>query len=209
LVAAVVVVVFLVGALINSATSPRRPSDAAETAAAPPATTALAPGTPKSASEPPGFGDGTYLVGTDIQPGLYRTDGTTRCYWERLSGVSGDFDAILANESVDGQAYVEVFPTDVAFSTRRCGRWEPATDDRPDVSGGFGDGTYRVGIDIQPGTYRSTGGSSCYWVRLGNLDGDFDAINANDNADGQAYVEILPTDVAFSTDDCGTWSRVG
>ena len=32
---------------------------------------------------------------------------------------------------------------------------------------------------------------------------------ANDDPQGQDSVEILPTDVAFSTEDCGTWSRVG
>jgi hypothetical protein len=26
---------------------------------------------------------------------------------------------------------------------------------------------------------------------------------------GQVYAEILPTDVAFATDDCGVWSHIG
>ncbi|MGY1697724.1 hypothetical protein ACI780_22740 [Geodermatophilus sp. SYSU D00814] len=164
---------------------------------------------PAPTEEPPGFGDGTYLVGTDVQPGRYRTDGTSTCYWERLSDLTGEFEAILANDNVSGQTYVEILPTDVAFSTDDCGRWEPAAFDGPDVSGGFGDGVYLVNADIQPGTYVSTGSSGCYWERLSDLTGEFEAILANDNPSGQTYVEILPTDVAFSTDDCGTWSRVG
>src|SRR5690349_16825748 len=31
------------------------------------------------------------------------------------------------------------------------------------------DGTYRVGAEIQPGTYRSDGGEYCYWERLRGL----------------------------------------
>jgi hypothetical protein len=160
-------------------------------------------------AQEPGFGDGTFMVGADIAPGLYRVDGTGGCYWKRLSDLQGDLDAILANDGPEGQAYVEILATDAAFATEDCGRWLPATGDGPDVSSGFGDGTYLVGSEIQPGTYRSTGSSGCYWKRLSNLQGDLDAILANDDPEGQAYVEILPTDVAFSTDDCGTWSRIG
>lgn len=33
----------------------------------------------------------------------------------------------------------------------------------------FGDGTYEVGVDIPPGTYRADAGSSqCYWAKLSN-----------------------------------------
>jgi hypothetical protein len=82
---------------------------------------------PPSTTEPPapepGFGDGIFLVGRDIAPGLYRADGTSDCYWKRLSDLSGDLDAILANDNAVGQVYVEVLPTDAAFSTEGCGTW--------------------------------------------------------------------------------------
>ena len=212
-VAGVIVVVVLglfvlfgvIGALVDDgadAESPRR-GDAAELpATGPPPTTD--PPAPEA-----GFGDGSFLVGSDIAPGLYRTDGTGDCYWERLSDLSGDFDAILANDRAVGQVYVEMLPTDAGFSTEGCGRWLPATANGPDVSSGFGDGAYLVGSDIQPGTYRSAGTSDCYWERLSSLTGDFDAILANDRAVGQVYVDVLPTDVAFSAEGCGTWSRIG
>ncbi|MGY1653397.1 hypothetical protein [Geodermatophilus sp. SYSU D01119] len=189
------------------------PGDAQEQADGIPAPTTtvteLPQPSPEVTPEPPGFSDGTYLVGTDVQPGLYRSTGAAGCYWERLDDVTGDFDAILANDNPSGQTYVEILPTDVAFMTEDCGRWMPTTAGGPDVSGGFGDGTYLIGSDIQPGTYSSTGSSDCYWERLDGLTGDFGAILANDNPQGQTYVQILPTDVAFSTDDCGTWHRVG
>lgn len=72
------------------------------------------------------FGDGTYLVGTDIAPGTYRADNSSgSCYWERLSGVSGEFDDIIANDNPNGQTIVEIADSDFAFTAARCGTWTP------------------------------------------------------------------------------------
>ena len=65
--------------------------------------------------------DGVWLVGRDIQPGIYRTM-TAGCYWARLSSVSGS-SAILDNGNTPGPSYVEILPTDVAFESSRCGKW--------------------------------------------------------------------------------------
>jgi hypothetical protein len=51
------------------------------------------------------FSDGTYLVGTDIQPGSYKssgpdTGGIGMCYWARLKDDSGS--NIIANNVGDG-----------------------------------------------------------------------------------------------------------
>lgn len=71
------------------------------------------------------FSDGIHLVGIDIQPGLYRNDGSTEnCYWARLSGLSGQFADLIANGNPQGQTYVEIFETDRAFESKRCGDWE-------------------------------------------------------------------------------------
>ena len=70
-----------------------------------------------------GFSDGTHLIGKDIQPGLYHTR-SLGCYWERLSGLSGSLDDILANENTSGPSYVEISPTDYAFKSVSCGTWE-------------------------------------------------------------------------------------
>lgn len=75
------------------------------------------------ATEASQFGDGVFLVGTDIQPGRYRNEGGGSCYWARLSGVSGDFSEILANDNVSGQAVVDIASSDVAFESVRCGTW--------------------------------------------------------------------------------------
>ena len=203
----VVLSLLVVGALVDDL-STTSSSDGADATIEPSASPPPPPGQQAPPSESPGFEDGTYLVGTDVQPGRYRADGGDFCVWRRLSDVTGDHDAVLAWEFSSGQAYVEILPTDTAFSTDGCGRWEPAIADGPDVSGGFEDGTYLVGSDIQPGTYRSTGGSFCTWERLSDVTGNNDAVLAWELADGQAYAEILTTDVAFRTDDCGTWSRI-
>jgi hypothetical protein len=70
----------------------------------------------------------------------------------------------------------------------------------------FGDGTHLVGTSIAAGTYRAGGGEGCYWQRLSGLGGTLGDIIANDDAVGPAIVTILPTDKAFSTQYCGTWT---
>lgn len=73
------------------------------------------------------FDPGLWLVGSDIQPGTYRATDLDGCYWERLSGLDGSFDSIIANDFLDesGQALVEIAGSDVAFSSEGCGTWEP------------------------------------------------------------------------------------
>jgi hypothetical protein len=74
----------------------------------------------------------------------------------------------------------------------------------------FGAGQYLVGKDVAPGRYFSDPSrSGCYWERQKALGGSTSDILANDfvgfNA-GQLIVDVLPTDLAFETDeDCGTW----
>lgn len=78
----------------------------------------------------------------------------------------------------------------------------------------FGDGIWRVGIDIAPGTYRTTTPEdaylSCYWERLSGFGGSFNEIIANGNGkpNKQVVVEIRKTDKGFDTDDCGTWVKI-
>jgi len=75
------------------------------------------------------------------------------------------------------------------------------------------DGTFLVGKEIVPGTYRTSGGSGgrsdCYWERLSGLGGSNADIIANDGAEGQQLVEILPTDLAFTSAHCQPWEKVG
>lgn len=76
----------------------------------------------------------------------------------------------------------------------------------PAAKASFGDGTWRVGTDIQPGTYHTAGGDGCYWERSSSTSGSGDDIIANDNASGPTTVTIAPTDAAFKSQNCGTWT---
>lgn len=69
-------------------------------------------------------GSGTFLIGEDIQPGTYRTEGDSGfCYWARLSGLSGELGDIITNDLPDGPGFVTIAETDVAFETTDCGEW--------------------------------------------------------------------------------------
>ena len=147
---------------------------------------------------------GTYLVGRDIEPGIYAglagTEVLDSCYWARLTGVSGESSEIIANDNAKGRFYVEVSPTDIALSTR-C---ELTDLDEVHSTEGFPTqllpGTYIVGRDIQPGTYSGEAGTgvldSCYWARLTGVSGESSEIIANDNAQGRYFVQVSPTDIA-------------
>jgi hypothetical protein len=69
-----------------------------------------------------------------------------------------------------------------------------------------GDGTYIVGTDVQPGTYRSEGGSSCYWARL-NATGD-DIID-NNLASGPAVLTIQAGDGLIKVNNCAPFTKAG
>ncbi len=70
----------------------------------------------------------------------------------------------------------------------------------------FGDGTYRVPRDVPAGTYRAKDADGCYWARLKNFSGSFNALIANENSDGPTLVTIKRTDRGFETTRCGRWT---
>ena len=65
------------------------------------------------------------------------------------------------------------------------------------------DGTFAVGKDIAPGTYRSDGprdGSACYWRRIS------DGKTVDSAMTKKAQVVLIePGDTAFRTDRCQPW----
>lgn len=80
---------------------------------------------------------------------------------------------------------------------------------RPKAKGKIpGDGTFRVGKDIKPGTYRGKPGmmGSCYWARMSDASGDMSSIIANDNIEGPTVVTINSGEY-FKTNGCATWQR--
>lgn len=104
---------------------------ATETAKAEPAPTAkpekTAPKKPEKPGPATGFaGDGEYLVGEDIAPGTYKTEGPEDewgCYWERAKDASGEFESIIANNNLQGPGRVTLNKGEV-FKTNRCQEWK-------------------------------------------------------------------------------------
>lgn len=71
------------------------------------------------------FGDGTWLVDTDINPGTYQAVAESSCTWVRLSDTSGSSDAIIAGDNVaqGARAVVTISSSDAAFKSKHCGKW--------------------------------------------------------------------------------------
>jgi hypothetical protein len=153
-------------------------------------------------------GSGIYRVGKDIAPGTYRSRGGDGCYWARLRSFGGDLNSILANTTADGPTLVTLRPTDRGFETRRCGTWTSSLVRITRSKTRFGPGTFVVGVDIAPGTYRSNGRGDCYWARLRSFTGDLNSILANSNTSGPTIVSISAGDRGFQSTRCGTWTRL-
>ena len=131
---------------------------------------------------------GTYIVGTEIEPGIYRVVG----YWARLDETLDIIDN--ENSGDNGIAVLVVQPSDTYIEvSNEAAKLEdfPVVDP---IALGYTEGTYLVGIDIQPGRYRITaiGDRSAYSARLDNT---LDTI-ANDRNDGSVLLIIQPTDFA-------------
>lgn len=69
-----------------------------------------------------------------------------------------------------------------------------------------GSGTFLVGEDIEPGTYRSLEAEYCHWDRLSGLGGDYDEdVITSGFSEGNSYVTITESDTAFSSEGCADW----
>lgn len=161
-------------------------------------------------------GDGEFQVGSDIKPGTYRTTGNSdgMCYWERAKDASGEMDSLLANDNVTGTSYVTVKATDKLVKSSDCNDWE-AVDTKakgsPAAKMAGDGGMFRVGADIAPGTYRSSGNEDdmCYWERAKDAEHGIDSIIANNNVTGSAVVTISASDTYFKTSGCTDWKKTG
>jgi len=151
----------------------------------------------------PSFGDGRHRVGPDIAAGLYFSVAND-CYWERLSGFSGGSSEIITNDFSNGQHVVLIEPGDVGFGASRCGRW--TWFDPPVSARVIGDGDWDVRAQMGPGLWVADPSRGCYWERAAGYTHETAEIITNDFVDGQqAVVQVLATDVRFSTQGCSVW----
>lgn len=135
---------------------------------------------------------GTYIVGSEVAPGLYRVTG----YWALLDDSfdiienDGVYDNGLSLMSVpeSGAKYVEI--SGEAASLEQV----PSL---PVLLAGYTEGTYLVNIDIEPGTYRVSDPGYAYAARLTPMpDGSWDIID-NEGNEGSVIIKISPSDFAF------------
>ncbi len=165
--------------------------------------------TPPVTPSVPSFKNGNYVVGTEVQPGTYRTrSASSGCYFSRLSGFGGALSEIISNENTDYPAIITIASTDKGFKSSRCATWTQDISRITASQTSFGSGNYIVGVDILPGTYKSSGDSRCYYARLRSFTGTMSDIIANENTDTSAIVTIAPTDKGFKSSGCGTWNKI-
>jgi hypothetical protein len=94
----------------------------------------------------------------------------------------------------------------VTFSSGGCGSWTNDIHRGTKAATTFDQGTFIVGVDIEPGTYTSPGGYSCMWFRLSGFGNPSRyAIQSGDGS--QTTVTILASDQGFQSLECGTWTR--
>ena len=154
---------------------------------------------------PQGFGDGTWIVGSEIQPGTYAAGpGLDFCTWKRLSGFSGEFEDIIEFD-FSSRPIVTISASDTGFESGGCNKWEPIAQA---ITTPTGDGTWLVGEEIAPGTYSTPGVDFCSWKRLRGFSGAFEDIIAFDFSDARQIVTIQSTDVGFTSSGCGAWTEV-
>ena len=162
------------------------------------------------------FDDGTFIVGVEVAPGRYRAQTPSdSCYWFRLSDFLGEYGETRHGwdgRRSDRTSIVDIDAEDAGFYSVGCGTW--SDDLSPVVTPGepFPDGTYIVGVDIEPGRYRATdstnGTEECFWLRLydfGGTRGAYEGLYAKSRG-SDPIADIDPSDVGFTSRGCGTWS---
>ena len=124
-----------------------------------------------------------------------------------IVGASGDGTATTAEPN----AAVTVTESAEAESAPTASK-APTTEEttEPESESTMEEGTYEIGVDAEPGRYKTRvpdDSSGCYWERLKDDRGGLDSIIANDNVNAGARVSITVKDGEFfNSQGCGTWT---
>ena len=159
------------------------------------------------------FGDGVYILDVDIAPGRYRASTPESCYWFRLFTFGGEHSyghgawgySLWPGDS----SVVDIAPTDAGFASSGCGTWSATLAAALTPGDPFADGTWLVGIDIEPGRYFAHAPSeSCYWYRLDGFGGEHtDGHSAADGSGWFSIVDVAASDAGFESSGCGAWTK--
>lgn len=121
------------------------------------------------------------------------------------AGIKDREAKILARENVVAKADADVKAVDAAVKKRE----EAVTAaEKTQAANTIKEGTWTVGVDLEPGTYRASAdvASGCYWgiYRTGSNGSD---IVDNDIVSGGRPSVTLSAGQDFKTSRCGTWSK--
>lgn len=128
------------------------------------------------------------------------------------SGIKGREAAITAREVAVEKTAAGVKTADAAVKTAEAAlkkREEAVTGaEKAKAANTIKEGTWTVGVDVEPGTYRANADvtSGCYWgiYRTGSNGSD---IIDNDIVSGGRPSVTLSAGQDFKTSRCGTWSK--
>jgi hypothetical protein len=70
----------------------------------------------------------------------------------------------------------------------------------------FSDGTWEVGTEVRPGTYRAIAEPGCSWSRLGEPEMGLEQVIGSGHGSGPQLVTVGKRDVAFRSSGCGRWT---
>ena len=141
------------------------------------------------------YGANMYRVGTDIPAGDYfavTTDSRISGYYCKYTDSSRN--DIEDNDNFDTFTFFRAYPGQY-LEVKRCKitaiENAPVPVVAPNANGSYGEGTYRVGIDIPAGEYKFTATSSKtsgYFCAYTDI--TFDHIEENDNFDSSTYYTL-------------------
>lgn len=137
---------------------------------------------------------GMYKVGKDISAGEYLITsnlGSYASYYEVTSDSTGNADSILSNDIFSGTRYITlengqyIKIEDSTMISAKYAKIQKAKN------GKFGNGMYKIGLEIPAGEYTIVSNSSnaYYEVRNDSL-GDVDGIVTNDFFSGNRYITV-------------------
>ena len=170
-------------------------------------------------AEAEAFGNGTWEVGVEIQPGIYRARRDPNslaglCTGERIGDAASGYSPLAGTGTYYGATIIEISASDARFRSENCTDWEPYQPPA-EPQDEFGPGTVIAGLDVRPGLYVSANAStdrSCFWVKLPGLAGwppGYDINNTPHSYEPRrAIVELSDADLTFDSSGCSTWRRV-
>ncbi|WP_062294414.1 hypothetical protein [Demequina phytophila] len=147
---------------------------------------------------------------TAVTDGLRPADAKVAYQWFRDGvALTGRTSATLPLKNIDqGKRFSVV----VTYSKRgyaavtQSSAQTKAAAARPKVASA--NGYYRVGKDIQPGTYFRTGAKMCEWYRLSGKDKNKQKyVLGNNGGWNRVYIQVKATDTWVHFRGCGGWTK--